>query len=182
MAATLSAKEIHDRLAARFGDAVIEFQDNEFNPASKVKPESLLDICTWLATDPDLFFDSLMCVSGVDYGVKLTLGVVYNIYSMRHRHSFCLKVDLPRDNPHVPSVSGVWRGADWMERETYDMIGSVFDDHPDMRRILCPDDWEGWPLRKDYEVQEYYHGVKVPYSFSDKDRSGTVIIKKGLEE
>jgi len=178
----LEAKEIHERLAARFGDAVVEFQESDHNPASKVKPESILDICAWLATEPDLLFDSLQCVSGVDYGVKLTLGVVYNIHSMRHHHAYCLKADLPRENPHLPSVCGVWRGADWLERETYDMIGCVFDGHPDMRRILCPDDWEGWPLRKDYEVQEYYHGVKVPYSFADGDRNGTVVIKKGLTE
>jgi NADH-quinone oxidoreductase subunit C len=182
MPEALTPKEIHDRLAGRFGEEVLEFQENAFNPATKVKPGRLLEICTWLATDPDLHFDSLMCVSGVDYGAKLTLGVVYNIHSMRHHHRHCLKIDLPRDNPHVASLAHLWRVGDWLERETYDMYGIVFDGHPDMRRILCPDDWEGWPLRKDYVVQEYYHGVKVPYSFSDGDRSGTVKIRKGLEE
>jgi NADH-quinone oxidoreductase subunit C len=182
MSRTLTPREIHDKLVTTFGEQIIEFQENPFCPGSKVKPESLLDVCAVMATDPDLHFDSLMCVSGVDYGAKLKLGVVYNIHSMRHRHAYCLKVDLPREDPHIPSVCGVWRGADWLERETYDMIGAVFDGHPDMRRILCPDDWEGFPLRKDYEVQEYYHGVRVPYSFRDGDRSGTVVIKKGLEE
>jgi NADH-quinone oxidoreductase subunit C len=182
MSQKLEPKEIHDRLAARFGDQVVEFQENAFHTATKIKPDALLNVCTWLATEPDLHFDSLMCVSGVDYGAKLTLGVVYNSFSLRHRHACCLKVDLPRVDPHVPSVSGVWRAADWLERETYDMIGAVFDGHPDHRRILCPDDWEGFPLRKDYEVQEFYHGVKVPYTFKEGDRAGTVIIKKGLEE
>ncbi len=178
----LEPKQIHERLVARFGDSMVEFQENTFNPASKVKPAALADVCTFLATDPDLYFDSLMCVSGVDYGAKLSLGVVYNIFSMCHRHAHCLKVDLPRDNPHLPTIALLWRGGDWLERETYDMIGAIFDGHPDHRRILCPDDWEGYPLRKDYQVQEYYHGVKVPYSFNPQDREGTVIIKKGLEE
>jgi NADH-quinone oxidoreductase subunit C len=182
MAEKLEARTIHDRLAAQFGDAIIEFQENPLNPASKVAPAALLDICTWLAMEPDLYFDSLMCVSGVDYGVTIKLGVVYNLFSMHHRHACCLKVDLPRDNPHVPSIAHLWRVGDWLERETFDMYGIHFDGHPDHRRILCPDDWEGWPLRKDYVVQEYYHGVKVPYSFNEGDRSGTVIIKKGLEE
>jgi len=182
MPQALTPKEVHDRLVEKFGEEVLEFQENPFNPASKVQPERFLEICTWLATDPDLYFDSLMCVSGADYGAKLKLGVVYNIFSMRHRHTYCLKVELPRDNPHVPSIANLWRVGDWLERETFDMYGIVFDGHPDHRRILCPDDWEGWPLRKDYVVQEYYHGVKVPYSFGEGDRDGTVKIKKGLEE
>jgi NADH-quinone oxidoreductase subunit C len=178
----LEPKDIHDRLLARFPELVIEFQENALNPATKVKPERFLEVCTWLATDPDLYFDSLMCVSGVDYGAKLHLGVVYHFHSMRHRHHVCLKVDLPRDNPHIASLAHLWRLADWLERETFDMYGITFDGHPDHRRILCPDDWEGWPLRKDYVVQEYYHGVKVPYTFTEGDRQGTVVIKKGLDE
>jgi len=89
--------------------------------------------------------------------------LVYNLFSMKHRHKIALRVDLPRDNPRVPSVESVWRTADWHEREAYDLFGIHFEGHPDLRRILCPDDWEGYPLRKDYVVQEYYHGIRVPY-------------------
>lgn len=177
-----TAREMHELLVARFGDRILAFDESPLNPSSKVPPEALLEICTWLAAEPELHFDSLMCVSGVDYGAALHLGVVYHLFSMRHHHRLCLKVDLPRDNPRVPSLALLWRVADWLERETYDMFGIVFDGHPDHRRILCPDDWEGFPLRKDYVVQEFYHGVRVPYSFSDKDREGTVRIGKGLPE
>jgi len=72
-------------------------------------------------------------------------------------------VRVPKDNPHVPSVESVWKTANWHEREAYDLIGVVFDGHPDLRRILLPDDWEGHPLRKDYKVPEFYNGMKVPY-------------------
>lgn len=179
--AALTPKDIHDRLAGVFGPAILEYQDIGTDPATKVKAESLLDIAAFLASDPDLSFDMLLLVSGCDYGPGKPLGAVYHIYSHRHLHRVVIKVDLPRDNPVVPSVVAVWRGADWLERETFDMYGITFEGHPDHRRILCPDDWDGWPLRKDYVVQEYYQGVRVPYAFSDRDRHGTVIQKKGLE-
>ncbi|MEX0602057.1 MAG: NADH-quinone oxidoreductase subunit C, partial [Bacteroidota bacterium] len=68
-----------------------------------------------------------------------------------------------KEQPHIQSVSGVWGTANWHEREAYDLIGIVFDGHPDLRRILLPYDWEGHPLRKDYKVPEFYNGMKVPY-------------------
>ena len=111
-----------------------------------------------------------MCLSSTDDKEKL--GVVYNLHSMKHKHRITLRVELPdRNNAHVPTVAPLFGTADWHEREAYDMMGIVFDGHPDLRRILCPDDWEGWPLRKDYVVQEYYRGLKVPYpEGNDPDR------------
>jgi len=82
---------------------------------------------------------------------------------MKHNHKLTLKVLLPRDNPVVPSVERVWRAADWHEREAYDLFGIIFEGHHNLKRILLPEDWEGHPLRKDYKVQEYYQGMKVPY-------------------
>ena len=82
---------------------------------------------------------------------------------MTHRHKATVKVIVPKADPHVETVEKVWRAADWHEREAYDLIGVVFDNHRDLRRILCPYDWEGHPLQKDYEVPEYYNGMKVPY-------------------
>jgi NADH-quinone oxidoreductase subunit C len=82
---------------------------------------------------------------------------------MKWNHKFTLKVEVNVDHPHVQSVESVWKTANWHEREAYDMVGVIFDGHPDLRRILLPDDWDGFPLRKDYKVAEYYRGMKVPY-------------------
>jgi NADH-quinone oxidoreductase subunit C len=82
---------------------------------------------------------------------------------MTKRHEICLKVDVAVATPEVPSVSSIWPTANWHEREAFDMFGIVFTGHPDLRRILCPDDWDGFPLRKDFKVPEFYQGMKVPY-------------------
>jgi NADH-quinone oxidoreductase subunit C len=103
-----------------------------------------------------------MCLSGVDYtGGKL--GVVYHLNSMKLNQKIVLKVDLTVETLHVQSVESVWKTANWHEREAFDLYGIIFDGHPDLRRILLPDDWEGYPMRKDYQVPEYYNGMKVPY-------------------
>jgi NADH-quinone oxidoreductase subunit C len=82
---------------------------------------------------------------------------------MTHKHKIVLKAITPKDNPRVQSVSFVWGTANWHEREAFDMYGIDFDGHPDLRRILCPDDYPGYPLRKDFKVPEFYNGMKVPY-------------------
>ncbi len=159
----MTPEEIYNKLKARFGDAVLEFEGEALDPWVKVEPARMQEIARFLRDEPDLAFGSLMCLSGMDYGADSHLGVVYNLHSMKHGHKIAVRVDLPRDNPRVPSVESVWRTADWHEREAYDLFGIHFENHPDLRRILCPDDWEGYPLRKDYVVQEYYHGIRVPY-------------------
>ena len=95
--------------------------------------------------------------------IKIILQLVYHLYSFVHYHKIILKVIVPKDNPVVQSVYDVWATAEWHEREAFDMVGMKYENHPDLRRILCPDDWEGYPLRKDYKVQEFYNGMKVPY-------------------
>lgn len=98
-----------------------------------------------------LGFDYLMCLSAVDY--KDRLAVVYHLYSFSLRDKVSLKVFLGRDNPEIESVTAVWPAADWQEREAFDMFGIKFKGHPDLRRILLPDDWQGHPLRKDYQQE-----------------------------
>jgi NADH-quinone oxidoreductase subunit C len=127
-----------------------------------VLPVRLSEVCKFLRDDPRFSFDSLMCQSGVDYGDG-TLGSVYHLCSTGLGHKIVLRVVVPKEKPSVPSVANVWASAGWMERETYDLFGIVFEGHPDLRRILLPDDWVGYPLRKDYRPPDTYNGMKVTY-------------------
>lgn len=159
----MTLQEIHATLVANFSDAIIEFKpETPGTPFIVVSAEYIRDICLFLRDEPDLSFNNLMCLSGVDNANK-TLSVVYHAESMTLRHKCALKVHLPIETPVIASITDVWASANWNEREAFDMFGIVFTNHPDLRRILCPDDWEGFPLRKDYKVQEFYHGMKVPY-------------------
>ena len=118
-------------------------------PASHRSGESSRDR-EFLLREPSLKLDWLQNLSGIDYVADDKMCVEYDLWSFDHRHGFAIKAYCPRDNPLVPSVADLWPAADWQEREAYDMFGIVFERHPDLRRILCADDWEGYPLRKDY--------------------------------
>ena len=96
-----------------------------------------------------LDFDFLFCVTAVDWKTHFTM--VYHLTSTIHRHSLVVKVKLDHDNPVIPTVSDIWRTAEFHEREAFDLFGVVFTGHPDLRRLFMTDDWKGWPLRKDYE-------------------------------
>jgi len=124
-------------------------------------PDHWFEIATLLKSEPSLSFDSLQCQTGIDIGEN-TLEARYNLHSIEHNHYTEIRISVSMDKPIIPSVEQIWRIADWFERETYDMLGIQFSNHRDLRRILLPDDWEGWPLRKNYEVQETYHGIAVP--------------------
>jgi NADH-quinone oxidoreductase subunit C len=129
-----------------------------------VKQEALLSVCEQLYRNPASYLDMLSCITGVDNGPEAgTMEVIYLLYSIPFNQSLALKVILPRENPEVDSVVSVWKSANWLEREVYDMFGIVFKNHPDLRRILMPADWKGYPLRKDYKHEEYYRGVKIDY-------------------
>lgn len=160
----MKPSEIVDLLKQQeFGDKILSFEENTFQPGIQINPLWIEDIFYFLRDDARLAFDSLSCLSGVDYGAGKELGVVYHLFSMQHNHWLVVKVKLDRESPHVPTVEHIYKAANWHERETFDMYGIVFDFHPDLRKILLPDDWEGYPLRKDYQVQELYHGIKVPF-------------------
>ena len=174
----MKADEIIASLETKFGAKIKSKKLDALDPFAVVEAADLLDLCRFLKTDPKLRFDILNCISGVDYlepdpkkvakaGFEPHLEVVYHFQSFTHRHRFTLKVILPRwkDNkpgelPEVPSVSDIWRVADWHEREVYDLCGVRFVDHPDPRRILLSEDWVGHPLRKDYEFPLEYHGIR----------------------
>ena len=114
-------------------------------------------VLKFLRDDEDMLFDSLMCLSGVDTGRELW--VVYSLHSMTHFHKASVKIVLPRENPECETVSELWAMAHFFEREAYDLYGIKFKGHPDLRRIMNPPDWVGWPGRKDYEYPADYHGV-----------------------
>jgi NADH-quinone oxidoreductase subunit C len=174
----MDAANILDRLKRRFGDRITGGNMAAVDPWIEVSPEALADVCRALCDEPDLRFDMLHCISSVDYFEpdpkkaakvewKPHLEVLYHLSSFVHRHRIVLKVMLPRwkgdqpgQLPELPSVSGVWATADWHEREVFDLGGVWFVGHPDLRRILCPEDWVGHPLRKDYEMPEEYHGIR----------------------
>jgi len=137
-------------------------------PTDKVK-----EIMTFLKEDPELYFDSLMSLAGADTGRELW--VVYPLHSMKHKHRFLVKVVLGRETPEVETVNPIWGVANFFEREAYDLYGIVFKNHPDLRRIINPPDWIGWPGRKDYEYPPDYHGVptvREDQFFSDKVEAG----------
>ncbi|GAB3905014.1 hypothetical protein GCM10028803_35270 [Larkinella knui] len=164
----MTFSEIAERLAGHFSTGVI-LQTNTANPQPFLVVESaqIADVCRFLRDDDRFFFDFLANMTGIDNGLQAnTMEVVYNLTSIPYEHNLMLKVVVPRNAegeplPVVPTVSHVWRTADWHEREIYDLVGIHFEGHPDLRRILLPTDWQGHPLRKDYREVETYHGIKV---------------------
>lgn len=129
-----------------------------------VSADRLIAVCHELFNNPQTYCDQLSCVTGIDNGPEAkTMEVIYHLYSIPFNFSLALKVVLSRDHLIVPTLSSVWKSANWLERETYDMYGILFEGHPDLRRILMPADWEGYPLRKDYSEQERYREIQVKY-------------------
>lgn len=175
----MQIQDIHKILLDRFGAAVVgESFHPAIDPWIEVAAGSIVEVSTFVRDEPRLLFDHLNDLCGVDYfepdakkaekfGHAPHLEIVYQLSSIKHLHRLKLKVRLPRwkdsvagQLPHVPSISGVWGIANWHEREAYDLVGVVFDGHPNLRRILCPEDWVGHALRKDYEFPLEYHGVR----------------------
>lgn len=156
------AKQIFEKLKAEFGDSILELVEEEFSDTYiKVSPARILEIMLFLRDESGMEFDYLADLCGMDY--KPELGVVYNLYSVKHKHRISLKANVTREEPKLSSVERVWKTANWHEREAFDLFGIVFEGHPNLIRILNPYDWEGYPLRKDYKTPEEYHGMRVPY-------------------
>ncbi|MBV6513381.1 MAG: NADH-quinone oxidoreductase subunit C [Ignavibacteriales bacterium] len=156
----------------------LDFDKSASDKALEVPADKLIDLMSVLYGDSELKMDNLILLSAVDdfNGTKSTLedgstvmtggtlSVYYHLESLSLRHKFNVVVHVPRETPDVPSVTFIWQGANFHEREGYDMIGINFTNHPNLIRILMPYDWEaGYPLRKDYKNPEFYQGMKVPY-------------------
>jgi len=157
----MDVASIHQRLQGRFGESVLSVDNDAPSPFAVIAPAAIRDVCLWLRDEEELRFDCLSNESGVDYRDDGHIEVVYHLFSYTHRHAVVLKVRTPRDAAVVPSVESVWRAANWMEREIYDLLGVTFTDHSDLRRLLMPEDWVGYPLRKDFVEPEEYHGINT---------------------
>lgn len=155
----MTINEIHERLQTEFGDAVGPLSEPKVDAFCIVKAEKLVEICRFLKRTAGIEMDFCEDVAGVDYPKRNVIEVVYHLYSYNQRHGIVLKVEADRAKPVVPSIEGVWKAANWMEREIYDLLGVSFSGHPDLRRVLLPDDWAGHPLLKDYQEQGGYHGI-----------------------
>jgi len=174
----MSPEQIAEILKARFGDAVIA-ADMGAHPQVIVAAGHWPEVARFLRDEPALGFNMLRSITAVDRPAEHVLEALYDLLAMTPpegapdgywtaRHAFAVRIRVDRGDPHIPSVAHVWPAADWHEREAYDLLGIVFDGHPDSvedhdglhpRRILCPDDWAGHPLRKDYVFPIEYHGI-----------------------
>lgn len=146
-----------------------EFPSTEFLPLENstpagflVPPEMIHAVCSFLHSNENTYFDHLACLTAIDNGVeKHSMEVIYTLYSIPKNLHLTLKVILDRTKPIVDSISDIWGGANWHEREAFDLFGIQFTNHPDLRRILLPADWVGHPMRKDYKEDETYHGMTI---------------------
>ena len=162
----LAPERVEQKLRERFPSVAFERQTG---PAMRdwtlvVPAEHLVEVCTFLRDDSECAFAMLSWMGGADYMPRVPrFECIYNLLSLEHTARFTLKVLLSEEQPRVPTVSGVWPTANWHEREAYDFYGITFTGHPDLTRILLPEDWVGWPLRKDsplgYEEVAFTHNT-----------------------
>ena len=158
MGGAVTFEEIHKALVEKFAEKVGPLMPAKKDAYCVVKADAIVEVCRFLKSE--CAFDCLQNLSAVD-GFKSApmIKVVYHLYSYSKRHTFILKVELDRANPVIDSVEPVWKAADWLEREQYDLLGMKFTGHPDLRRIMLPDDWVGHPLLKDYQEPGSYHNI-----------------------
>ncbi len=175
--------EIAEKVKEKFPDEVVDITHFSDQVSVIVRKDRIVDICRYLHDDAELHFDYLSDLCGVDYLGKKTprFEVVYNLYSIKYRHRIRLKAQVSEESPEIDSVISVWRSADWHEREAYDMFGITFEGHPDLRRILMPEDWEGHPLRKDYplnDLEKEYRGYEELKELHSHDDEWTIKSEK----
>ena len=160
----MNAKDFHERLKAKGIEGIIELVEGAGDEGSgddsiRVEPERLPEILEFLKSDSQCLLDQLSLVSGTHYEDRFEC--VYHLLSIGLKHDLVIKAHLDKDDPRAPSVAAVHPTADWHERETYDLVGIHFDNHPDLRRIYLPEGWEGHPLRRDYVDPTEFEGIPL---------------------
>jgi NADH-quinone oxidoreductase subunit C len=173
----LIALAIAEGLRERYPEEVKEIKEFRGQVSVMVKKGRLKEIMEYLHDTPELCCSLLKELCGVDYLGKKEprFEVIYQLYSITHRHALRIRAEVPEDDPTIESVVSIWDGANWLERECYDMFGIRFTGHPDLRRILMPEDWEGYPLRKDYPLKSdlgdrEWNGLKETLELSEKNK------------
>jgi NADH-quinone oxidoreductase subunit C len=159
----LSTPQIGALLASEFGDTIRKDLSEDKHPRVHVDSEHWRPLAEFLRHDERLSFDWLLCITSLDYIADDVLACCYDLMSYTHRHEFAVKVFTDRTAPSIASVADLWATANWHEREAFDLMGIDFPGHPDLRRILLPEDWVGHPLRKDYVFPREYHGIPGSY-------------------
>jgi NADH-quinone oxidoreductase subunit C len=157
----MEAPEIFAWLEKQFPGKVSDFKGDVPEPYCLVNGPAIVDVCRFLRDDAGLKFEVLSDLTALDWPKEEKIQVVYHLYSYPNKHQMVLKVDLPRENPRIATVEDIWKVANWFEREVFDLFGVIFEGHSDLRRIMLPEDWVGFPLRKDYIEQEEYDGMST---------------------
>src|SRR3989337_4042304 len=143
----MHAQEIYVALEQQFPGKVSDFKAEVFEPYLTVEGSSIVEVCRFLRDHAGMDFEVLSDLTALDWPKEEKIQVVYHLFSYKQNHQIVLKVDLPRDNPKIATVEGIWKVANWLEREVYDLFGVIFEGHSDLRRIMLPEDWVGYPLR-----------------------------------
>ena len=162
----MTSEELIGKLKTAKGDDLLKAEITFGDSVIHVTPENLYGVAQFLRDDEDLKFDYLSHITGVDYldlEREPRFEAVYELHSLEKNHSIRIRVGIPEENPSVPTVINLWPSATFPERELFDMFGLNIEGHPDLRRLLMPDDWEGHPLRRDYsitrEVVAFSHNI-----------------------
>ncbi len=154
---------ILSRLQQRFPASVLSHKEFRGDLTVQIKKQDIVAVCKFLKSDPELMFDMVIDLCGVDmYRPEGRFEVIYNLYSLPNKAYLRLRVHVDEEDPVVESVTGIWSGANWHERETYDMIGVKFSGHPDLRRMYMPEDFEYHPLRKDFPLMGIPDSIPLP--------------------
>lgn len=163
----MSFDDVLSKVTAKFPKVTKE--DTKPDVGLLATPQDIVALAEFLKRE--LHFETLSDLTGVDYPAQSQLGVVYHFASYAHKMILRVKILLPREEgASVPTLVPLFKAANWLEREAFDMFGIAFTGHPDLRRILTPEDWVGYPLRKDFVTPDYYNGMPVPLFFGDKSQ------------